>query len=87
VERGIAQANGGGGALATAVKGQLGGVMMWFTPNQQQIPDPQIRSEAGRIVADALAMQTWTKSSERSFGSTLDTFNADSATFVGRHCA
>jgi hypothetical protein len=82
----VAQANGDDNALATGVKGQLGGVMMWFTPSQQQIADPQIRSEAGRIVADALAVQTWTASSGAPFGSMLDVFNADSAAFVGRYC-
>jgi hypothetical protein len=82
----VAQANGDEAGLADAVRGQLGGVMVWFTPNEQQITDPQTRTEADRIVADALAMQTWTSSSGRSFGSLLDAFNADSAAFVGRYC-
>jgi len=82
----VAQANGDEAGLADAIRGQLGGVMVWFTPNEQQITDPQARTEADRIVADALAMQTWTSSSGRSFGSLLDAFNADSAAFAGRYC-
>jgi hypothetical protein len=73
-------------ALAAAVKGHLSGMEMWFVPDEQQITDPQIRTDADRIVDEALAMQTWTSSSGTSFNSKLDAFNSDASAFVSDYC-
>jgi hypothetical protein len=81
-----AQANGDETALAQTVQGDISGVMMWFDPNEQAISDPSIRAEADRIVADTVALQTWTPTMSESFTELLTTFSNDSAAFSSKHC-
>ena len=82
----VAEANGDEGKLAEEVKGQLGGVMMWFHPNEQAITDPGARAAADTIVIDALALQTW-PAADGSFHDLLEAFSGDSASFTSTYCS
>jgi hypothetical protein len=83
----VAGANGDEEAAAEAVRGQLGGVMMWFNPDEQAITDATVRAAADEIVTDSLALQTWTTASGKSFTELLDTFDVHSEAFVSRYCS
>jgi hypothetical protein len=80
------QANGDETAFVQTVQGDIGGVMMWFDPNEQAISDPSIRAEADRIVADTVALETWTPEMSKSFTELLTTFSNDSAAFSSKYC-